>query len=145
MTNEIVPTNEYGEVTTDVLVDVPPSVETSIIHNTSTTESAEEAWQSSQAKLTRFFANLTESPVAFFRNNWPLLSNLGWILLAFFGIRVLFALLDAVDDIPLVSTVLKLIGFVYAGWFVWRYLIRASDRQELARKLSRAKAELLGS
>ncbi len=143
---EIVQINEYGEVKKEVIPGEFPTAEPVLIQNTSSTESAEEAWQSSQVKVTTaFFRNATEYPVAFFRRNQLLLTTLGWILLALLGTRILFATLDVIDDIPLVTPNLKLIGLGTVAWFVWRYLIRANNRQELAQMLDGAKAELLGS
>jgi Flp pilus assembly protein TadB len=147
--------NEYGEVTPvvpvngadteSIVIDDTSATEStteSVIESAteSTTESAAEIWQLAQT----FFADATSSTVAFFRKNQSLLIALGWILLAFLGARLLFAALDAVDDIPLVTPILKLIGLVYAVRFVWRYLIREQNRQELVQTFNQTKAEVLG-
>lgn len=146
MTTEIVQTNEYGEVTTEVVsVDTPPASESVLMHNASTNESTEESWRSIQAQVTAFFANATSSTTAFFKNNQQLLTTLGWIFLAFLGARLVLAGLDAIDDIPLVTPILKITGLVSVIRFVWRYLIREQNRQELMQTLDRAKTELFGS
>jgi len=59
--------------------------------------------------------------------------------------RVVFAALDAIDDLPLVTPALKLVGLTTVGWFIWRYLIRANNRQELAQMFDRTKSELFGN
>lgn len=143
---EIVQINEYGEVKKEVIPEEFPTDEQILIQNTSSTESAEEAWKSSQVKATTtFFRNATESTLAFFRTNQLLLTTIGWVLLALLGTRILLTTLDVIDDLPLVTPTLKLIGLGAMAWFVWRYLIRANNRQELAQMLDGAKAELLGS
>jgi CAAD domains of cyanobacterial aminoacyl-tRNA synthetase len=144
MTMEIVQTNDG--VNTEVfpednILDPDPM----ITYNVPSTESAEESWEDFQAKVTSFFADLPENATAFFRNNRQPINTLGLILLAFLGVRVLFAVLGAIDDIPLMAFVLKLVGFVYLVQFVWRYLMRASDRQELAQKIETVKADVLGN
>jgi CAAD domains of cyanobacterial aminoacyl-tRNA synthetase len=146
MTNDIVQTNEYGEVIMETgLGEVHSTIEQPLLTAApTTTESAEESWGSFQTQATNFFANATQSTVAFFRENRQLLITLGWIFLALLGIRVLFASLDAIDDVPLMSSLLKIIGLVSVVRFVWRYLLRATDRQELTQKVDQAKAELLG-
>jgi hypothetical protein len=53
--------------------------------------------------------------------------------------------LNAIDDIPLVAPLLKIIGLVYSVNFIWRYSLRARDRKELMQKIDRTKAEILGS
>lgn len=143
MSTEIVQINEDGEVKTET---VPGDVSDSsiIIHNAPETESATESWQTFQAKMTTFFANATTYTTAFFNNNRRLLATIGWIVLALLGVRLVFAALDALDDIPLVSPILKLIGFVYVVRFVWRYLIREADRQELIQQFNRTKSEMFG-
>lgn len=43
--------------------------------------------------------------------------------------------MDALDDIPVVAPTFELIGIGYSVWFVSRYLLKASNKQELAQKL----------
>lgn len=135
---------ETSPLAASVPLDITASSE-SMMPDTSTTESAAEAWRSIQAKTTTFLEKARSYTPAFFKNNRQLLTTLGWILLAFLGTKVLFAGLDAIDDIPLVTPILKLIGLVYVLRFVWRYLIREQNRQELMQALNRAKTELLGN
>ena len=149
MTIESVTTDEYGAVGEVISVDVPPPTAPVLMSDRSTvettTETTAEAWTTFQAKATAFFAQTTQATVTFFREHQQLLSMLGWFLLAFLGIRVLFAALDAIDDILLVTPALKLIGLATVAWFIWRYLVRANNRQELAQMFNHAKAEFFGS
>lgn len=150
MTNEIVQVNEFGEVITGRVPEDVADTEVLTTYDMPepdafTTESTEEAWQSVQAKTTDFLENATSYATTFYRNNRSLLITLGWIFLAFLGARLLFTALDTIDDIPLVTPLLKLVGLVSVTRFVWRYLIRERNRQELAETINRAKAEVLGS
>ena len=102
------------------------------------------AMQSSQTELTALFENATSTATEFFNNNRPLFIALGWTLLAIFGAKVVFATLGIIDDIPLVTPIIKLVGLVSVVRFAWRYLIREHDRQELIEIIDRTKVEVLG-
>jgi CAAD domains of cyanobacterial aminoacyl-tRNA synthetase len=73
----------------------------------------------------------------------PLLT-VGLIVAAFVTVKVTLAVLDALNDIPLLSPFFELVGMGYAGWFVYRYLLRASTRKELSEELKGLKNQVLG-
>ena len=54
-------------------------------------------------------------------------------------------MLDALNGIPLVSPTFELIGIGYSAWFVNRYLLKASNRQELAQEIQGLKQQVVGS
>jgi threonine/homoserine/homoserine lactone efflux protein len=56
----------------------------------------------------------------------------------------MLALLDALNDIPLLLPILELIGLAYTTWFVYRYLISAVSRQELSEEIKSLKDYVLG-
>jgi valyl-tRNA synthetase len=62
---------------------------------------------------------------------------LGVLLLLIIAARLLLAVLSAIDSLLLVSPLLKLVGFSYSIWFVYRYLLQAEKRNELAQSWSR--------
>ncbi len=113
--------------------------------NLDANDSAVEIWSSIQNSTTGFIERATAYLTSFYKNNRRLLTTLGIILVAILGIDLLFAGLNAIDDLPLVTPILKLIGLVYVVRFAWRYLLRERDRQELAAKIDRAKADVFGS
>ena len=151
MTNEIAQINEFSEVVTgEALEDVLADTGTLTTYDMPepdafTTESTEEVWQSIQIKTADFFGNAASYTAALFKNNRQTLITLGWIFLVFLSAKILFTALDTIDDIPLVTPLLKLVGLVSVTRFVWRYLIREQNRQEFAEALNHAKAEVLGS
>jgi HAD superfamily hydrolase (TIGR01509 family) len=108
------------------------------------TTSMTDNWRSFQGKATTWLDQATTNMATFFRHNGSLLSAIGWSLLAVLGIRMLFALLHVLDNIPLITPLLELIGFAYVIWFVRRYLLRVQDRQELVQTLNRYKTDILG-
>ncbi|HBE30991.1 MAG TPA: hypothetical protein DD990_06475 [Cyanobacteria bacterium UBA11368] len=74
----------------------------------------------------------------------PLLT-VGLIVAAFVTVKVTLAVLDALNDIPLLSPFFELVGMGYTGWFVYRYLLRASTRKELSEELKGLKNQVLGN
>ena len=91
-----------------------------------------------------FVEDTIASVKTFFNNNRESLKVVGLGILALLAIRLLFAGLNAIDSIPLLTPLLKLVGLVYTVRFVWRYLIREQDRQELMEVFNRTKSEVLG-
>lgn len=59
-------------------------------------------------------------------------------------VKVVLAVLDALNDIPLLSPVFELVGIMYSGWFVYRYLLKATTREELTQDFSTIKGQVLG-
>ena len=103
------------------------------------------AGQSTSVEIAAFFKRATSATTEFFNENRSILKTLGWIFLAIIGIKFVLAALGTVDDIPLVTPILKLVGLVSVIRFTWRYLIREHDRQELVKIIDRTKAEVLGN
>lgn len=59
-------------------------------------------------------------------------------------IKIILAVLGAVDGIPLLSPLFKLVGLGYTGWFVYRYLLKEDSRQELGQEFQSLKSQVLG-
>jgi CAAD domains of cyanobacterial aminoacyl-tRNA synthetase len=110
----------------------------------SATESAQELWFTIQTKNQDLFDNISSKTTTFVKENQQLLTALGLVLLGIISLRLLFATLNAIESIPLMTPLLKIVGAFYVGRFVWRYLIRQSDRHDLMEAVKRTKAEVLG-
>lgn len=80
------------------------------------------------AKMPNYLGNL-------FNEYKQLIISVAIILAAFITVKVVLAVMDALNDIPLLSLILELIGIGYSGWFVYRYLLKKPTRQELAQKI----------
>lgn len=72
------------------------------------------------------------------------LVTLGLMFAAIVSVLVLGAIVDALDDLPLLPGILELVGIAYSAWFVKRYLWRAANRQELWEMLASAKTYVIG-
>jgi hypothetical protein len=73
----------------------------------------------------------------------PLLA-LGLIFGAFISVKLTLAILDAINDVPVLAPLFELIGLIYSGWFIYRYLLKASNRSELASEMNALKDQILG-
>jgi CAAD domains of cyanobacterial aminoacyl-tRNA synthetase len=134
---------ETCEMNTETLTDIPDPTEPMMVADEPIADPAE-AWQSTQSELTASFEQAKSTAAEFFNNNRPLFTILGWIVLVIIGAKFVFAALGTIDDIPLVTPLLKLVGLVSVIRFAWRYLIREHDRQELIEIIDRTKVEVLG-
>ena len=65
------------------------------------------------------------------------------IIAATIAIKIVVAVLDVVDEIPQVNRAFELTGIGYLTWFVFRYLLKASTRQELAAQISFIQKEIV--
>jgi CAAD domains of cyanobacterial aminoacyl-tRNA synthetase len=128
---------------TSTLADLPDSTETMMIADEPIADPTE-AWQFTQSELTASFEQAKSTATEFFNNNRRLFTTLGWIAIAIIGVKLVFATLVTIDDIPLVTPILKVVGLVSVVRFAWRYLIREHDRQELIEIIDRTKVEVLG-
>jgi hypothetical protein len=109
------------------------------------TDSSNAQWQQYGERIASFLRDLPSYVTGFFEENKGPLGGIGLIVLALVTVKVTLALVDAIDDIPLVAPTLELIGLGYAIWFVYRYLLQASSRQELSEEIKTIKERVLGS
>jgi hypothetical protein len=95
-------------------------------------------------RVSKFLVGLPEYLSDFFGEYRRPLITLGLIFGGILTVKMTLALLDAVDDIPLLAPILQLIGLGYSIWFVYRYLLKASTRQELGQELEELKDQVVG-
>ena len=81
----------------------------------------------------------------FFKQYQKPLILTGIFFVAFLTIKCFVAALNAINELPLLPTIFELIGMGYSGWFVYRYLVKASQREELGKILQELKTEFIGS
>lgn len=88
-----------------------------------------------KAKVVEVLAELPAYVSAFFKEYQKPIITILLIVAAIVSLRVLFAVVDALNDIPLLAPTFELIGMGYSAWFIYRYLLRASNRQELSQEV----------
>jgi hypothetical protein len=73
----------------------------------------------------------------------PLIA-LGIAIVAMPFIWLFIAFIMVINALPLFAPTLKLVGFTYTCWFIYRYLLFASGRQELVQGLEGLKKQFVG-
>lgn len=102
-----------------------------------------------QAKkiASQVFGQLGEAPdylVDIFNEYKRPLTVIGLVLGTLVAVKMTFAILSAINDIPVLAPTFELIGLLYTGWFVYRYLVKAENRQELSSRLTATKNQIIG-
>eukprot|EP00475_Leptophrys_vorax_P021992 TRINITY_DN2989_c0_g1_i1.p1 TRINITY_DN2989_c0_g1~~TRINITY_DN2989_c0_g1_i1.p1 ORF type:complete len:160 (-),score=12.39 TRINITY_DN2989_c0_g1_i1:369-848(-) len=77
---------------------------------------------------------------------WETVENKPTVLLytggAVLTLWITSAVIGAIDRLPLLPDFLKLIGTVYSGWFVYRYLLFEASRKELGDLINDLKSQI---
>jgi CAAD domains of cyanobacterial aminoacyl-tRNA synthetase len=105
---------------------------------------SQEQWVKYGEQVSDFLGTLPEYIGSFFNQYKQPLVSVGLIVGAIVAVKVLLAVLDALNDIPLVAPTFELIGIGYSAWFVYRYLLKASTRQELTEEITTLKSQVVG-
>jgi hypothetical protein len=103
-----------------------------------------EQWREVGERIYDILASLPDYLSEFFGEYKRPIITIGLIFGSIVSVKLTLALLDAVNDIPLLAPTFELIGFAYTAWFVYRYLRTATGRGELTSKFNDVKAEVMG-
>ncbi|CAN1793767.1 Protein CURVATURE THYLAKOID 1A, chloroplastic [Linum perenne] len=83
------------------------------------------------------------------KDKWDALENKSTVLLygggGIVGVWLSSTLVGAINSVPLLPKVMELVGLVYTGWFVYRYLLFKQGRKELATDIETLKKKIAGS
>ncbi len=126
-------------VTVDLVADQP-----GVMTTVTTTETPTGQFQDIKDQVMTILSELPAYVSNFFADYQKPLVTLGLILAGGISIKVLLGVLGALNDVPLVAPVFELIGMGYTGWFVYRYLLKASNRQELLTEVDAFKEQVVG-
>jgi hypothetical protein len=80
-----------------------------------------------------------------YQENKSLVITLGGIFAVIVAVKLTLAILAAINGIPLLAPTFQLIGIGYTAWFISRYLLHASTRQELNSEIDNFKSEIFGN
>lgn len=148
MSTEITQTQEGAQVKTETTVIEMPTGDPIVIQNTTIETPPSEDWLRDQARMSAFFDDPIGYTSKVLNPYKRILIAIGWVLLAIAGawlvLSVLGAVLSIATSIPVLSPLFELIGVIYTGWFIYRYLLTASQRQELSQKIDAFKSEFVG-
>lgn len=115
------------------------------IIGTSSSASPGAQWQEWVDPVKEFLSQLPEQLGSLYADNQKLISTVALIAAAFIAVKFTLAILDAINDIPLMAPLLELVGLGYTIWFVYRYLLQASSRRELVGEFDTLKTQVLGN
>ncbi|MEH2177564.1 CAAD domain-containing protein [Nostoc sp.] len=104
----------------------------------------QDEWVKYGEQISTFLATLPDYVGSFFNQYKQPLVTVGLIVGSIVAVKVLLAILDALNDIPLVAPTFELIGIGYSAWFVYRYLLKASTRKELTSEITTLKSQVVG-
>lgn len=105
----------------------------------------DEQWRQIGTQISEFLAHLPNYLSRFFNQYKQPVTSVALIITVLIALKVVLAVLDVLNDIPLLAPTFKLIGVGYLFWFASRYLIRSSKRQELSQEIQGLKKQVVGS
>ncbi len=108
------------------------------------TVQSQEQWLKYGEQVSGFLATLPDYLGIFFNKYKQPLISIGLIVGAIVAVKIVLAILDALNDIPLVAPTFELIGIGYSTWFIYRYLLKASTREELTNEITTLKSQVVG-
>ncbi|MEH2292217.1 CAAD domain-containing protein, partial [Nostoc sp.] len=100
-------------------------------------------WQQLGGKFSAFLEHLPKYLGKFSTEYQLPILYFSAIITVTIAVKIILAVLDVINEIPQVSLALELTGIGYLIWFVFRYLFKASTRQELAAQLSFIQKEIV--
>ena len=104
----------------------------------------EEQWQRIARQISIFLTELPEYIGRFYQEYKLPIISFALLVITVTTLRIFLAVLNAINDIPLVSPILELIGLGYTIWFTFRYLLKDSTRQELVAEIRLLQKQILG-
>ncbi len=115
----------------------------SIVEDTTVEKSPNQTEQIKEQVLS-FFSNLPDYINEFYQQYRSPIIVVGLILASVITLKVFLGVVDALNDIPLLEPTFELIGIGYSVWFIYRYLLKSSSRQELSQNIQVLKEQVLG-
>ncbi|MEH2253483.1 CAAD domain-containing protein [Nostoc sp.] len=138
------PEQEFTETASKETTVAEINSQTGTITKLQPSAQSQDEWLKYGEQISSFLATLPEYLGSFFNQYKQPLVSVGLIVGSIVGVKVLLAILDALNDIPLVAPTFELIGIGYSAWFVYRYLLKASTRKELTSEITTLKSQVVG-
>ncbi|MEG4233135.1 glutamate--tRNA ligase [Microcoleus sp. Pol11C3] len=133
--------------TTVIITEVPAGNEADSSIGTTKVIITEEPPSQTQQIKEQILSILSEFPAyigSFYEQYKSPLTVIGVIVASIISLKVLLGIVDELNDIPLLAPTFELIGIGYTGWFVYRYLLRSSNRQQLGQEIQALKEQIFG-
>lgn len=126
-------------VVQDVLVELttPPSAEWIEQQNRL-------AWERDRARIENFFRDPSKDIRSYWQRYKPLIITGSILAIAFIALDFLFSILNFITSIPLIGSLLSLVGLGYSIAFAKDNLFDVEKRQQLFQKIEQTKQSILG-
>ncbi|HEY9805364.1 MAG TPA: CAAD domain-containing protein, partial [Candidatus Obscuribacterales bacterium] len=136
-------TPEFADVEDRAELEVTTAEPAPIVVSPQSSQSSEQ-WTQIGERVSYYLGQLPDLLSDFFNQNQRLLINLGLLFGGIVSVKLTLAVLDAVNDIPLLAPTFELVGIAYSAWFVYRYMLKAETRQELSQEIDTLKQQVVG-
>jgi hypothetical protein len=103
-----------------------------------------EQWKETTDKISTFLANLPDYLTEFFGEYRRPIITVSFVIASIIAVKLLLAIIGAINDIPLLSPLFELVGMSYTAWFIYRYALKESTRKELGEGFESLKEQILG-
>ncbi|MEG4974919.1 glutamate--tRNA ligase [Microcoleus sp. K4-B3] len=133
--------------TTVIITDIPAGNEADSSLGTTKVIITDEPPSQTQQIKEQIISILSEFPAyigSFYEQYKSPLTVIGVIVASIISLKVLLGIIDELNDIPLLAPTFELIGIGYTGWFIYRYLLRSSNRQQLGQEIQALKEQIFG-
>ena len=133
--------------TTVIITEIPAGNEADSSSGTTKVIITDEPPSQTQQIKEQIISILSEFPAyigSFYEQYKSPLTVIGVILASIISLKVLLGVIDELNDIPLLAPTFELIGIGYTVWFVYRYLLRSSNRQQLGEEIQALKEQVFG-
>ncbi|OCR02523.1 hypothetical protein BCD67_01150 [Oscillatoriales cyanobacterium USR001] len=120
------------------------SPETVSIAEDTVTDKSPSQSQQIKEQVFSFISNLPDYINEFYQQYRSPITVVGLIVASVITLKVFLGVVDALNDIPLLEPTFELIGIGYSVWFIYRYLLKSSNRQELSQNIQVLKEQVLG-
>ncbi|MGC9504799.1 CAAD domain-containing protein [Baaleninema sp.] len=108
-------------------------------------EATDDRFEEVKAQVLSILSDLFDYVGKFFSEYKKPLINVGLVVGALVAIYLVASIVDAINDIPLLSPLFELVGIGYSGWFIFRYLLTAEARTELQSKITDFSQKVTGT
>ena len=144
MEPEMTPANATDALEATDLSTVEVENSSAIVAQPETPTQESSQWQETQRQIALFLDQALDNVGIFFVEFQRPIITILLVLGAVISVKLILALLDAIDEMPLLAALLKFIGFSYTLWFSYRYLFLAENRQELVDSIQAFRDQILG-
>lgn len=135
-------TSDFG--VDEIKVDINTEESGRITAFSSASDDANEQWKDIADKASKILAELPDYLTGFFNEYRRPIITIGLVFGSIVVAKLTLAVLGSVNEIPLLAPTFELIGIGYSAWFIYRYLLRASNRKELGEDFNTLKEQVLG-